>query len=124
MVTAIGHCQYQRMYATFTLIMHFMQTQSAALWTVDTALKESFADIDELSEGCRFTNCEHRTEPGCELLGAIKRGKLTRERVESWRKLHDEIDTLAFKQKEREAAQNKRPLQPDQLDTNRSKRRR
>jgi ribosome biogenesis GTPase / thiamine phosphate phosphatase len=98
--------------------------REAALWTVDTALKESFADIDELSESCRFTNCEHRTEPGCELLSAIKKGKLTRERVESWRKLYDEIDALAFKQKEREAAQNKRPLHADQLDTSRSKRRR
>ncbi len=46
---------------------------------------ESFADIDELAAGCRFSDCEHRTEPGCAV-----RGTLDPERLEAWRKLAHE----------------------------------
>ena len=41
---------------------------------VDTA----FADIAELAAACRFSDCRHRSEPGCAVRAAIDDGRLSR----------------------------------------------
>ncbi|MDP9136502.1 MAG: ribosome small subunit-dependent GTPase A, partial [Actinomycetota bacterium] len=43
---------------------------------------ESYADIDELAASCRFSDCKHRSEPGCAVRAAVDP-----ERIEAWRKL-------------------------------------
>lgn len=53
-------------------------------------LSKSFADIDELTAMCRFSDCTHTKEPGCAVLGAVHRGDLSEERLESYRKLKRE----------------------------------
>lgn len=55
-------------------------------------MKESFADIRDLSQGCRFSNCTHTQEPGCAVLIAIERGDLSEERIRSYLKLRKESD--------------------------------
>jgi ribosome biogenesis GTPase len=50
-------------------------------------LDQAFAEISALTDACRFRNCEHRTEPGCAVLGAIERGELDPRRLDSYRKL-------------------------------------
>lgn len=50
-------------------------------------LDQVFAEIGELAESCRFTDCEHRTEPGCAVLAAIESGQLPPRRLDSYRKL-------------------------------------
>jgi ribosome biogenesis GTPase len=54
--------------------------REAGLW--DGA---SFDDVDALAAGCRFADCEHDSEPGCAV-----RGALDPERLEAWRKLQAE----------------------------------
>ena len=53
-------------------------------------LAEVFADVEDLALGCRFTDCEHQTEPGCAVLAAIESGELPERRLQSWRKLQRE----------------------------------
>ena len=55
-------------------------------------MKESFADIRDLSQDCRFSNCTHTQEPGCAVLIAIERGDLSEERFRSYLKLRKESD--------------------------------
>jgi len=55
-------------------------------------MKESFADIRDLSQDCRFSNCTHTQEPGCAVLIAIERGDLSEERIRSYLKLRKESD--------------------------------
>jgi ribosome biogenesis GTPase len=43
---------------------------------------ETYADIEVLAASCRFGDCDHRTEPGCAVRGAV-----AAERIEAWRKL-------------------------------------
>jgi ribosome biogenesis GTPase / thiamine phosphate phosphatase len=50
-------------------------------------LDDVFADIVELAQTCRFTDCRHQSEPGCAVLTAIEAGSLDGERVKRWRKL-------------------------------------
>ena len=53
---------------------------------------ESFSDIHELSESCRFDDCTHTTEVGCAVLGAIENGELAEERYRSYMKLMKESE--------------------------------
>jgi ribosome biogenesis GTPase len=50
-----------------------------------------FADIDALATSCHFRDCTHREEPGCAVQSAIDHGTLSRERLESARKLEAEL---------------------------------
>jgi ribosome biogenesis GTPase len=59
---------------------------------VSDGIEESFSDITDLSNGCRFTNCTHTTEPGCSLLTAVQNGELSEERYESYLKLLKESE--------------------------------
>lgn len=50
-----------------------------------------FADLEELATACKFSDCTHRTEPGCAVLAEIESGGLDAGRLQSWRKLQREI---------------------------------
>lgn len=54
------------------------------------AVAETFADIEELAEGCRFGDCVHDHEPGCAVLAAVANGRLDPARVANWRALEGE----------------------------------
>jgi ribosome biogenesis GTPase len=58
----------------------------AGLWE---GVGDTFADVEELALGCRFSDCGHTTEPGC----AVRAG-LPAERIEAWRKLQEELASI------------------------------
>ncbi len=58
----------------------------------DSGIAESFSDIEELAQECRFDNCTHTTEIGCALLAALENGELSRERYQSYLSLLKESD--------------------------------
>ncbi len=61
------------------------------LWEVDEgALETAFADIAALAARCRFTDCAHRTEPGCAIQAALDDGTLDFDRWQSFQKLQRE----------------------------------
>jgi len=78
------------------------------LWETGDALSGAFADIDELSAGCRFRDCRHDHEPGCAVRAAAEAGELTPERLESYRKLRDEQDFQVRQQDQRAQIEQKR----------------
>lgn len=49
-----------------------------------------FGDIVALEAECRFTDCQHETEPGCAVLAAIGAGDLDPARLQRFRKLRRE----------------------------------
>lgn len=62
------------------------------IWDVEPEeLDAYFRDLEPLVENCRFGDCTHTNEPGCAVLGAVKRGEVARSRYESYLKLRDEI---------------------------------
>lgn len=65
---------------------------------------KAFADIDELSQICKFNDCTHTKEPGCAVKKAVENGSLTKERLDSYFKLKKEAnyDGLNSKQIETE----------------------
>lgn len=46
-----------------------------------------FPEIDQLSTGCRFADCQHMQEPGCAVRKASENGDLDDRRYESYRRL-------------------------------------
>lgn len=50
------------------------------MWDVDSGISDAFSDIESLLTTCRFTNCRHKSEPGCAVLNAIENGQLDQKR--------------------------------------------
>jgi ribosome biogenesis GTPase len=67
------------------------------LWEVDDGLDQAFADIADLVALCRFSDCQHRTEPGCVVKAALSDGSLPADRWESYLKLQRELEHLERK---------------------------
>ncbi|HEY4024941.1 MAG TPA: ribosome small subunit-dependent GTPase A [Candidatus Dormibacteraeota bacterium] len=53
-----------------------------------------FADVEQLASRCRFSDCGHTSEPGCAIRAAVARAELTEGRLESYRKLTREAETI------------------------------
>ncbi|HEX5960109.1 MAG TPA: ribosome small subunit-dependent GTPase A [Rhodanobacteraceae bacterium] len=56
---------------------------------------ELFADIDALTEQCRFADCSHATEPGCAVRAALEQGELDQDRWRHYQKLRGQREEQA-----------------------------
>ncbi|MEH6592168.1 MAG: ribosome small subunit-dependent GTPase A [Halioglobus sp.] len=54
---------------------------------VEDGLDKTFADINALSQSCRFDDCSHVSEPGCAILAALASGNLDDRRMKNYRKI-------------------------------------
>jgi ribosome biogenesis GTPase / thiamine phosphate phosphatase len=64
------------------------------LWESSDGIAETFADVEGLAANCRFSDCEHRTEPGCAVQAGIEDGTLPFARWASYKKLQRELAHL------------------------------
>lgn len=63
-----------------------------ALWHVTPdQLEYGFVEIRALRGQCRFRNCMHNGEPGCALQRALEEGRITPERLASFRRILTEL---------------------------------
>jgi ribosome biogenesis GTPase len=69
--------------------------RAVTLWVADDGLRRAFADIEELAPQCRFHDCAHDREPGCAVQAAVARGEIDAARLEHYRQLDAELDTVA-----------------------------
>ena len=60
--------------------------------SVDDGLDETFPEILELSQICKFANCSHVNEEGCAILAAIKAGDLSEQRYQNYLKMKKESE--------------------------------
>ncbi|MDJ0761907.1 MAG: ribosome small subunit-dependent GTPase A [Myxococcota bacterium] len=65
-----------------------------------TGIDAVFADIEALSQQCRFRDCRHSTEPGCAVKAAVAQGQLPEERLDHYLKLEREAQANALRQNE------------------------
>lgn len=67
----------------------------------EIGIQETFSDIEALTQHCRFSDCQHQTEPGCHVQLAISQGQLEQRRLNNFLKLSVEqarnSETLAVK---------------------------
>ncbi|EFC85257.1 ribosome small subunit-dependent GTPase A [Parafrankia sp. EUN1f] len=79
--------------------------RGVGLWGAGDGVDSTFAEITELASGCRFTDCEHSSEPGCAVLAAVEDGSLPSRRLASYRKLHRESTWMQARHDARLAAE-------------------
>jgi ribosome biogenesis GTPase len=60
--------------------------------SVDDGLDETFSEILELSQICKFANCSHTNEKGCAVMAAIKAGDLSEQRYQNYLKMKKESE--------------------------------
>ncbi|TAL06088.1 MAG: ribosome small subunit-dependent GTPase A [Chloroflexota bacterium] len=53
-------------------------------------LASAFDDIDQLATTCRFSDCGHRSEPGCAIRAAVADGSLDADRLDAFERLQRE----------------------------------
>ena len=73
------------------------------MWDVSEGLGDAFADVEALLGKCRFSDCQHNSEPGCAIKAAIAAGELNEARWESYQKLKEEsVDRDEMMRRKRE----------------------
>jgi ribosome biogenesis GTPase len=60
--------------------------------SVDEGLDETFSEITELAQSCKFSDCSHITEAGCAVLAAIETGDLSEARYRNYLKIERESE--------------------------------
>lgn len=74
---------------------YLVDTPGFSLLELDTfdpsTLKESYLEFAPYEGECRFLGCQHLSEPGCALKDAVARGDISRERLERYAVLHQEL---------------------------------
>jgi ribosome biogenesis GTPase len=56
------------------------------------SIENSFSDIGDLSDSCRFGDCTHTSEPGCGVLQALEAGEIDEDRYRNYMKLRKEAE--------------------------------
>jgi ribosome biogenesis GTPase len=79
------------------LVLDTPGMRQLGLWDAGGGLGEAFDDVASLAAECRFADCAHESEPGCEVLAAVADGRLDPDRLESYRKLLRELRHLELK---------------------------
>jgi ribosome biogenesis GTPase / thiamine phosphate phosphatase len=67
------------------------------LWAGEEVLDTTFSEIAAFAAECKFSDCSHRTEPGCAIRRALADGSLQEERWASYNKLQREIRALEIR---------------------------
>lgn len=60
--------------------------------SIDTGLDETFSELIELTQYCKFTDCSHTNEKGCAILAALEKDELDRKRYKNYMKMKKESE--------------------------------
>lgn len=71
------------------LILDTPGMRALHVWEGHRGLEETFADIVDLANQCKFRDCTHRKEPGCAVRGVVRA-----ERLAAYHALRAEIESL------------------------------
>ena len=52
-----------------------------------------FIELKPYQGYCKFSNCTHTTEPGCAITEALNKGELSQQRVNSFKKMLEDLET-------------------------------
>jgi ribosome biogenesis GTPase len=77
--------------ASGALVLDTPGMREFGIWDADEGVDETFDEIVELALKCRFADCSHRAEPGCEVRAAVESGKIDEARLRSYLRLAKEL---------------------------------
>lgn len=106
------HTTTHRQIITLPNGTHIMDTpgmRELGLWDDGSGLSQSFKDIEDLGQLCKFRNCSHGKEPGCAIHAALEDGSLDEKRYKSYVKLKKEAAYNMRKAAKKEKLANRKP---------------
>jgi ribosome biogenesis GTPase len=76
-------------------------------FSIETGMDETFSEIVELSEECKFNDCTHSNEKGCAVIKAVENGKVPEKRYQNYLKMkkesiYNEMSYFEKKQKDKQ----------------------
>ncbi len=75
--------------------------KEVGMTNTDDGVDKVFDEIIELSRNCKFVDCSHISEPGCNVLSALKSGELNKEKYSNYISLKKEADFYEMTEVER-----------------------
>jgi len=78
------------------------------VWGDDNGLRQTFDDIEKLTDLCQFNDCRHETEPGCAIKLALEDGSLDQKRYSNYVRLQKEQQNLTLRKNQKEYRQQTR----------------
>lgn len=69
--------------------------REVGLWGDPDGIEGAFPEIEALAMDCRFNDCSHVHEPGCQVRTAIETGELKQERLDNFLKMKREMAYVA-----------------------------
>jgi ribosome biogenesis GTPase / thiamine phosphate phosphatase len=79
------------------------------VWEAEEGIAETFADVEDFLDRCRFSDCTHQNEPGCAVREAVEQGVLSKERMERYLRLKRETRFNARRAKPANCVSGKKP---------------
>ena len=67
-------------------------------------VEDTFKEITQLAEQCKFSDCKHQTEPGCAVQQAVASGDIEQRRLDNYLKLLREEEFNSATLSERRAS--------------------
>jgi ribosome biogenesis GTPase / thiamine phosphate phosphatase len=91
------------------LILDTPGMRTLALWDSENGegMARIFGEVEAIIKECRFSNCTHKSEPGCAIRVALRSGRLEEKKWINWQKLQKEIRFIESKVNKKERAQHK-----------------
>jgi ribosome biogenesis GTPase len=69
------------------------------LWhTSNEDLAKGFPDVMNYASSCKFNDCSHSHEPGCQVKTAVEQGNLLARRLESYISIRDSVDEVTMRE--------------------------
>lgn len=66
--------------------------RAVGLVAENDGVAETFPEVEEAAEMCRFSDCQHEGQPGCAIAAGLADGSLDEKRVDAWRRLQQETE--------------------------------
>ncbi|MCO5313021.1 MAG: ribosome small subunit-dependent GTPase A [Microthrixaceae bacterium] len=76
------------------LLLDTPGVRALALWESWDGLALTFPEIEDLTSECGFADCFHDDEPNCAVVEAVEAGTIDADRLDSWRRMRDEMAEL------------------------------
>lgn len=73
-----------------TIIIDTPGMRELGMWNAEDGIKKTFSEIEELIDQCKFSDCAHKSEPGCAIKHALKTGELDEDRWKRYLQLTNE----------------------------------
>ncbi|QJB57046.1 ribosome small subunit-dependent GTPase A [Pseudodesulfovibrio sp. zrk46] len=77
------------------------------LWGSQQSLNDTYSEIHEAAQRCRFNDCTHQNEPGCAVRELLIDGSVEMERYENYLDMRSELLFLESKRNEKKSHERK-----------------